>query len=93
MERVYEDLANAIIEQAVTDWKNADKAIRKLKNAKNQEQVEKRERAERRKAECEDFFLGDWITKLSSIDGEALLRDLQKEAEALNRYERARMVL
>lgn len=58
------NLANAVVEQAVLEWRNA---------------VTKIEDMMRVKAECEEFFLSDRFTLFSGIDGSVLLDDLKKE--------------
>ena len=56
---VYEDLANAIILQAVQDY-------RRTNNKRALEDLER-------------FFLSDWFSVLTSIDGSRLLQELRKE--------------
>ena len=66
----YENLANAIVLQAVKDWRSA---VRKLK---------KRPRyapARQMKDECEQFCLSDWFEALTSVDGGMILRKLKQE--------------
>lgn len=108
----YEALANAIIEQAATDHKNAvkflkvhprtdeleaDVAAQRLEKQKRREERRKlnlpRERKhksreerlldnisanERMVSETEKFFLSDWYTNLTSIDGAWLLERIKK---------------
>ena len=64
------NLANAIILQAVKDYREARKKHRKRP---------KSEDAKLMIADCESFFRSDWFTALTTIDGEALLRKLQEE--------------
>lgn len=59
------NLANAVVEQAVLDWRNAVTKIEDLMRTKN---------------ECEEFFLSDRFTLYSGIDGKILLEDLNKES-------------
>lgn len=70
MEKNYEELANAIILQAVKDYRAALKALRK-----NPKSIS----ANKDKADCERFLLGDWFPALTSIDGEMLMKQLQQE--------------
>lgn len=66
----WESLANAIILQAVKDYREARKKHRKrLKN----------EDAKLMIADCEAFFRSDWFRDLTELDGEMLLRKLQEE--------------
>lgn len=76
--RPYEDLANAIVKQAVRDWQDAyidlyygcriTKALRKV-------------------AECERFLLGEWVKMLTNVDGRYLLK-LAKKQVIENEYTR-----
>ncbi|WP_128426303.1 hypothetical protein [Gudongella oleilytica] len=66
----YERLANAIILQAVKDYRNALKRLKK--HPRN-------ETALYTKIEVERFFRSDWCTELSSIDAEILIRKLKEE--------------
>ena len=70
MTHPYENLANAIITQAVKDWRGAKNKLQK--NPAN-------EKAEYTVKECEQFFLSDWFDKLTKLDGELLLKNLQEE--------------
>lgn len=66
----YERLANAIILQAVKDYRNALKRLKK--HPRN-------ETALYTKIEVERFFHSDWCTELSTIDSEMLIRKLKEE--------------
>ena len=66
----WESLANAIVLQAVKDYREARKKHRKRP---------KNEDAKLMIADCEAFFCSDWFAALTDIDGEALLRKLQEE--------------
>ena len=70
MIRAYENLANAIIEQAVTDYRRA-------KLAKDAEDV----MAFKMRRETERFFRSAWFGQWTSIDGEWLLQNLEGEFE------------
>lgn len=68
----YEDLANAIILQAVRDYRAALKCLK----------LNPRDRsALADKDEVERFFRSDWYSALTSVDGETLIRSLRQEAE------------
>ena len=72
MTDAYESLANAIVLQAVKDYRQA------------RQKIKKRPRNEDVKAmlrDCENFFLSEWFSYLTSIDGEVLLKKLQEESE------------
>ena len=66
----YERLANAIILQAVTDYKTALKKIKR--NPKNKDAIDEALRIER-------FFRSGWYSQLTSVDGEYLIRRLREE--------------
>jgi len=65
-----ESLANAIVLQAVTDYRKALKAL--SLNGKNRD-------AKITKDECERFFRSSWYGMLTSVDGELLISKLQAE--------------
>ena len=69
----YEDLANAIIYQAVKDYR---KACRRLK--RNPKRLD----AQAMKTDCEEFFRSKWYKDLTSIDGEELMMIIQREGIA-----------
>lgn len=66
----YERLANAIILQAVTDYRAALKQIKR--NPKNRETIDEAMRVE-------SFFRSGWYSQLTSVDGEYLIRRLREE--------------
>ena len=66
----YENLANAIILQAVKDYRAARKKLKY--HPKNKE-------AKLMVEDCERFFRSDWFTVLTSIDGAVLLKKLKEE--------------
>ena len=68
----YENLANAIIEQAVTDYRRA-----RAKLAKDAEDV----MALKMRRETERFFRSAWFGELTILDGELLLEKLEGEFE------------
>ena len=67
----YEELANAIVMQAVKDWR---KAVRTLKKRPRYEA------AKQMRDECERFFRSEWFEELTSVDGSVILRKLKQEA-------------
>ncbi len=69
----YENLANAIILQAVKDYRVALKCLKA--NPRNRT-------AAADKGEIERFFRSQWFTMLTSVDGEMLIRSLQMEVDA-----------
>ena len=66
----YEELGNAVVLQAVKDYRDAKKTLRK--NRKNDEAI-------LMKADCERFFTSEHFNNFSSIDGKSLLAQLEKE--------------
>ena len=70
---IYENLANAIILQAVKDYRMALKSLQA--NPRNRT-------AQAEKAEIERFFRSQWYSSLTDVDGEMLILSLQKEVDA-----------
>ena len=70
--KAYENLANAIIEQAVRDFREAK--LRLQKNARDAE-------AEKTYRETKRFFRSEWFSQLTTLDGELLLEKLEEESE------------
>nr|DAV46427.1 MAG TPA: hypothetical protein [Caudoviricetes sp.] len=69
----YENLANAIILQAVKDYRTALNCLAMNPNNRS---------ARYDKAEVERFFRSQWYSALTSVDGEMLIRSLQEEVGA-----------
>ena len=67
----YQALANAIIEQAVKDYRAALKVLRRHPDSKA---------AMETAMEVERFFHSDWYTTLMDIDPDYLINRLRKEA-------------
>ncbi len=67
----WEDLANAIILQAVEDYRKARKKVRTRPDHKI---------AQATIRETERFFRSWWFAQLTDVDGELLLEKLQREA-------------
>lgn len=66
----YENLANAIILQAVKDYRAAKKKLkRNPRNTLAQSEIESIER----------FFRSDWYAALTDVDGRMLIRKLREE--------------
>ena len=66
----WENLANAIILQAVKDYREARKKLKKRP---------KNEDAKLMVADCEAFFRSEWFKALTNVDGEMLLKKLREE--------------
>ena len=67
----YEELAGAIVMQAVKDWRRAVKTLKKKP---------RKESAKQMKEECERFFRSQWFEDLTDVDGSFRLRKLKQEA-------------
>jgi len=72
MIKEYENLANAIVMQAVKDWRHSVKKLKKNPHCAT---------ALSEKRDCERFFHSAWFEALTSVDGEVILRKLKQEAE------------
>lgn len=71
----YQMLANAIIIQAVDDYRCALRVLRDFPDMSQ---------AVARCKEVEDFFLSDWFSILTEVDGKMLIKRLRKESEDIN---------
>jgi hypothetical protein len=68
----YENLANAIILQAIKDYRTALKCLKA--NLRNRV-------ASADRNEIERFFRSQWFSVLTDVDGESLIRSLTKEVD------------
>lgn len=66
----YQELANAVVLQAVKDWRSAAARLRKRPNNRDAEQM---------RSETERFFLSGWFGVLTKLDGKVLLKKLKEE--------------
>lgn len=69
----YEELANAIVLQAVKDYRDA---VKKLSRGR------KNDAAQQTKDECLRFFHSAWFSQLTEVDPEFLIRKLDEEVRA-----------
>ena len=67
----YEELANAIVLQAVTDYRKVLKLLKEHPKSID---------ANRMKKECVNFFNSQWFSALTNLNGKVLLKKLDKEA-------------
>lgn len=67
---IYENLANAIVLQAVKDYGDALRTLKKHPRRSDARSV---------KNDCERFFRSSWYQTLTSVDGEILMRKLNEE--------------
>lgn len=68
----YENLAQAIIMQAVKDYRRARHKLNTHPKSIS---------AAREVADCERFFKSGWFTELSGLDGSIILQKLKEEIE------------
>lgn len=66
----YTDLANAIIIQAVKDYRNALKTLKRYPRY---------EPAKKVVAEVEEFFRSEWYRTLTSVDADMLMTKIRRE--------------
>ena len=71
----YENLANAIVLQAVKDYLDALKRLKKKPGNQKTAMSDA--------MECERFFRSGWYKALTSVDGEYLIQKLREEAKSL----------
>ena len=70
----YENLANAVIIQAVHDYRKAyGKVLRGRSDKNTRDKIE----------ELEQFFTGEWIEVLTSLDGNLILNTIRREEKAV----------
>ena len=72
----YEELANAIVVQAVEDYRDALSLIRD-ESITEQDYID----AQSTIRECERFFRSDYYRVFTDVDGEYLIKMLQEEVE------------
>ena len=68
----YSNLGNAIILQAVKDYRDALKALRFNPHSTERQKM---------KSDVERFFVSSWFSALTEIDGRMLMKKLQMEVE------------
>lgn len=71
MRYCWEELANAVVLQAVKDYRTAEWRVSRYADAK---------KSQVRIRECERFFRSEWFRVLTEINGEELIRQLRSEA-------------
>lgn len=65
----YENLVIAIVRQALIDYRNALKALKKNPNNIDESRI---------KNECEIFFNSEYFTLLTNVDGAYLLKNMER---------------
>lgn len=80
IEEAYQNLAIAIVEQAIKDYKSCiewaetgKETIRTPEGTLTIDEVYSLYES------CKEFFLGDWIKELTTMDGEFILKNLEKQ--------------
>ena len=86
MRENWEDLANAVVLQAVIDYRSARGRLRSLsEEAKDREKIRA---ARKRIREVERFLKSGWFELLTDVDGRTLLLKLKEEQERRPRMKR-----
>lgn len=76
----YASLANAIVEQAVNDYRSAARVLAQTANDPDSiSNSLRRYHALRGVKEIEEFFTSQWFGTLTAIDGKWLLHKMQRE--------------
>ncbi len=70
MRENYEDLGNAVVLQAVRDWRTAVRRLKRYPGSKYYQAL---------RDETEEFFLSAWFGVFTNLDGFYLLEMLEKE--------------
>ena len=73
MEENYQALIDAIIMQAVKDYRKAQERLKRHPGNAGAQNVIK---------DVERFFLSDWFVELTDLDGRTLMEQLRKEADS-----------
>ena len=76
--RCYENLANAIIWQAVQDYRNALDRIERFNRSKDKKTFADYKAFEE-KHDCEKFFRSGYFGTLTKVSGEYIINKIQKE--------------
>lgn len=72
-------LIAAVMREAIREWADARGRLKKKPDSA---------RAARQKAECEQFFLSEWLEDLCGLNGRALLERLEREERKGERIRR-----
>ena len=70
MNRNWEDFAQAIIQQAVDDYRKSRRRVRQKPDQKEAQAMIR---------EVEQFFRSNWFRQLSDVDGSTILYNLRRE--------------
>lgn len=80
MTNPYRDLGNAIVVQAVRDYRESTKLLKR--KGKKLTEKKTKELTDLIK-DVEEFLMSDWYKLITKIDGEELLHTLREEASRL----------
>lgn len=76
----YQNLANAIVQQAADDYRSAKRYLAKHPEIpEDKKAIYNWVNANKTVVECEAFFRGDWIKMLTNLDGREILAKLKEE--------------
>lgn len=78
MDECYEDLANAIVLQAVSDYRRAIKELKKDPNCQYKISGDTWYHGKRVKREVLKFFRSSWFEYLTSVNAEMLIKKLEE---------------
>lgn len=70
----WQELGNAIVLQAVKDYKAAQRALRKKPDSKSAKAMIR---------ECDQFFRSSWYEMLTDIEPDCLLRNVRGKVKAV----------
>lgn len=73
------NLGNAVVLQAVKDYRCARKKLSRLPKSNKKRVSERRIQAEEMIRDCEEFFRSERFNVFSTLDSKALLEKLQQE--------------
>ena len=78
--RIYENIANAVVERAANDYIESGIKIFKISMKQNITREDENEiyKRERMISECERFFRSDWFAELTDVNGKALIDALDR---------------
>jgi hypothetical protein len=82
--REYENLANAIIAQAARDYKEACRALIRIRDRPADDPLRikwerQRNKWERQRNSCLNFFHSEWYKKLTALDPDYVVEKLNNE--------------
>ncbi|MFV0528476.1 MAG: hypothetical protein ACK5MN_07165 [Lachnospiraceae bacterium] len=76
-----ERLVQAIIMQAVNDYKTALKTLIRFNDIKGSNEIDKVRAAKRTKEEVERFFYSDWYRELTNVSGDKIIQKVREDVK------------